>query len=159
MEQKKFDLKSVKVHRTTEATVFELAFAIVAAIVWGVIIWMVLRAPDVVPTHFDVAGKPNAYGSPLGILIPCIILTLAALGCMVVAYFPRFINMPFPVNSIRRVETAIRSARVAGLTLMLLPLALAYTLLVSQSPLFVLLCVAVLIVEIVVFTMLGYRAK
>ena len=38
MEQKNtFDLKSVKVHRTSEAIIFEIAFAIVAVIVWGII--------------------------------------------------------------------------------------------------------------------------
>lgn len=159
MEQKGFDLKTVKVYRTTEAKLFEMVFAITAIVVWSVIVWMIHRAPDVVPTHFDMAGNPNAYGSPVGIVIPCIIVTLGALACMVVAYFPRFVNVPFPLDNIRRVEIAIRSTRLAGVTLMFLPLALTYTLLVSQSPVLILLFVAVLIVEIAVFTILGYRAK
>ena len=104
MEQKNtFDLKSVKVHRTTEGTVFEVAFVILAIIVWGLIIWMIHRAPDIVPTHFDASGKPNAYGSPTGLLIPCIILTIGAVVCMVCAYFPRHINMPFEIRNIRQV--------------------------------------------------------
>ena len=86
MEQKNtFDLKSVKVHRTTEAIIFEIAFVIIAIIVWGIIIWMIHRAPDIVATHFDASGKPNAYGSPTGLLIPCIILTIGAVVCMVCA--------------------------------------------------------------------------
>ena len=60
----KFDIKKVKVHRTTSATVLEIAFVLIAVIVWGLIIWMVHLAPDIVPTHFDASGKPNAYGSP-----------------------------------------------------------------------------------------------
>ena len=93
MEQNNFDIKKIKVHRTTEATVFEIVFAIVAVIVWGLIIWLVHRAPDIVPTHFDASGKPNVYGSPAGVTIPCIILTIAAIVLMVLAYFPRHINI------------------------------------------------------------------
>ena len=101
MEQNNFDIKKIKVHRTTEATVFEIVFVLIALIVWGVIIWLVHRAPDIVPTHFDASGKPNAYGSPAGITIPCALLTIGAIVCMVCAYFPRHINMPFKIRNIR----------------------------------------------------------
>lgn len=85
MEQNQFDIKKVQVHRTTEGTVFEVAFVILAIIVWGLITWMIHRAPDIVPTHFDAFGKPNAYGSPSGIIIPCIVLTIGAVICMAIA--------------------------------------------------------------------------
>ena len=48
MEQNNFDIKKIKVHRTTEATVFEIVFVLMALIVWGLIIWLVHRAPDIV---------------------------------------------------------------------------------------------------------------
>ena len=38
MEQNNFDIKKVKVHRTTEATVLEIVFVLMAIIVWGLII-------------------------------------------------------------------------------------------------------------------------
>ena len=93
MEQNKFNLKEVKVHRTLEATIFEIAFVIVAIIVWGIIIWMIQQAPDIVPTHFDASGKPNAYGSPSGIIIPCIILLLMPLA---VVYMMLGMSSPSP---------------------------------------------------------------
>ena len=162
MEQKNtFDLKSVKVHRTTEAIIFEIAFAIVAVIVWGIIIWMIHRAPDIVPTHFDASGKPNAYGSPTGLLIPCIILTIGAVVCMVCAYFPRHINMPFKITNIRQVELAIRFSRVMGITFLLIPLSVAYMMLgmSSPSPIPILVVIGLLLLEIIVFTILIYKAK
>ena len=61
----KFDIKKVKVHRTASGTIFEMAFVLIALIVWGLIIWLVHQAPDIVPTHFDGSGNPNAYGSPV----------------------------------------------------------------------------------------------
>ncbi|MBO5592151.1 MAG: DUF1648 domain-containing protein, partial [Prevotella sp.] len=100
MMEEKFNIKTVKVHRTTEAMILEVVFVLTAILVWGIIIWMIHQAPDIVPTHFDALGKPNAYGSPVGIAIPCIIMTIAGVGLMVLAYFPRFINMPVKITNI-----------------------------------------------------------
>ena len=112
--EEKFNIKTVKVLRTTEAMILEVVFVLTAIIVWGIIIWMIHQAPDIVPTHFDVSGKPNAYGSPIGIAIPCIIMTIAGVGLMVLAYFPRFINMPVKITNIHQVELTIRSTRIGG---------------------------------------------
>ena len=48
--------EDIKVYRTKEGTIFEVAFLILALIVWGLIIWFIKQAPDVVPTHFDASG-------------------------------------------------------------------------------------------------------
>ena len=161
MEQKNFDIKNVKVHRTVEGTVFEAVFIVVAIIVWGLIIWMIHQAPDIVPTHFDGSGKPNAYGSPAGVTIPCIILTIAAIGCMVVAYFPRLINSTVKITNIRQVELNIRSIRVAGITLLLMVLAVAYTMLGmdSPTPFPILAVVVLLLIEILFFSIVTYKAR
>ena len=161
MEQNKFDIKKVKVHRTLEGTILEMAFVLIALIVWGLIIWLVHQAPDIVPTHFDASGKPNAYGSPGGVTIPCIIITIVAIGCMVVAYFPRYINMPVKIRNIRQVGLTITSVRVAGITLLVMALAIAYTMLgmTSPSPVPILAVVGLLLLEIVIFTILIHRAK
>ena len=66
---------NIKVYRTVEGTIFEVAFLILAIIVWGLIIWFVKQAPYIVPTHFDASGNPNAWGSPTGIIVPCSIIT------------------------------------------------------------------------------------
>lgn len=154
-------MKSVKVHRTTEGTIFEIVFAIVAIIVWGIIIWLIHRAPDIVPTHFDASGKPNDYGPAAGIAIPCAIITLIAIGVMVTAYFPRYINVPYKITNIRQVEYTIRGLRIAGITLLFTCLSVAYTLLGMESPNATptLLTIVLLIVEIMGFSFLGRRTK
>ena len=153
-----FNIKDVKVHRTLEGTVFEIVFAIV---VWGIIIWLVHRAPDIVPTHFDASGNPNAYGSPAGATIPCVILTIAAINLIVLAYFPRHINMPVNITNICQVEMTIRSTRVAAITLLVLCLAIVYTLLGmdSPNPIPILTVVGILLLEIIVFSLLIKKAK
>ena len=161
MEQNNFDIKKIKVHRTTEATVFEIVFVVMTLIIWGLIIWLVHRAPDIVPTHFDASGKPNAYGSPAGIIIPCALLTIGAVICMVCAYFPRHINMPFKIRNIRQVELSIRLLRVIGVTFLLTPLAVAYTLLGMSSPSVVpiLAVIGLILVETVLFSIIIYKSK
>lgn len=161
MEQNNFDIKKVKVHRTTEATVLEAVFIVVAIVAWGLIIWMIHRAPDIIPTHFDGSGKPNAYGSPAGIAIPCIILTIGAIVIMVLAYFPRHINMPFKITNIRQVELALRQLRIAGIIFLFVPLAVAYMMLgmSTPSPMPMLVVIGLLLLEILVFTILIYKAK
>ena len=144
-----------------EGTIFEITFAIIAIIVWGLIIWLVHRAPDIVPTHFDASGKPNAYGSPAGITVPCIILTIAAISMMVLAYFPRHINMPFKMTNIQQVKLAIRQLRIAGIIFMFIPLAVSYMMLgmKTPSPAPLLVMIGLLLLEIIVFTILIYKAK
>jgi len=161
MEQNNFDIKKVKVHRTPEATVLEAVFVLVAIVAWGLIIWMIHRAPDIIPTHFDGSGKPNAYGSPAGIAIPCIILTIGAIVIMVLAYFPRHINMPFKITNIRQVELALRQLRIAGIIFLFVPLAVAYMMLgmSTPSPMPMLVVIGLLLLEILVFTILIYKAK
>ena len=161
MEQNNFDIKNVKVHRTTEGTVFEVAFAIVALVVWGIIVWLIHQAPDIVPTHFDGSGNPNAYGSPAGVIIPCGILTIVAIGLMVIAYYPHLINTTTKITNIRQVELTIRSTRVAGITLLLLALAVAYIMLGMSKPSAtpVIAVVVLLILEIIIFSILTNKAK
>ena len=162
MEQKKeFDLKSVKVYRTTQGTILEVLFAIVAVVVWGIIIWLVAKAPDIVPTHFDASGKPNEYGPAAGIMIPCAIITLVAMGIMITAYYPRHINMPFKITNIRQVKLTILSVRITGIILLLIALAVAYTLLGMESPNAtpIIALVILLIVEIIGFSMVARFTK
>ena len=162
MEQNnKFDIKKVRVHRTLEGTVFEAVFAIVAIIVWGLIIWLIHQAPDIVPTHFDASGNANAYGSPDSVVIPCIILTIAAIVMMVLAYFPRHINMPFKITNIQQVKLTIRQLRIAGITFLFLPLTVAYMMLGMKTPSAtpLLVVVGLILLEFIVTSILIYRAK
>ena len=161
MEQNNFDLKTVKVYRTTEGTIFEIAFVVIAIVVWGLIIWMIHQAPDIVATHFDASGKPNAYGSPAGIAIPCVIMTIVAIGLMTTAYFPRLINMPTKLTNIRQVKLAIRGVRIAAIILLIMCLAIVYTLLGMESPNAtpIMAMVVLLIMETIIFSIVISKTK
>lgn len=124
----------IKVVRTTEGTIFELAFLVLAVIVWVLVILMMKKAPDVVATHFDVNGHPNGYGSPWGMLFPCILTTLVGVGLLIGAYFPHIINVPVEVNNTRQYELLIRMTRITALLFLLLTLAIPATLLLTENP-------------------------
>ena len=153
--------KKIKVNRTKEGTVFEIAFVMLAVVVWALIIWMLCKAPDVVATHFDGRGHPNGYGSPWGLVIPCVITTVVGAGLLVVAYHPHLINMPVEMKTPRQYELGIRSTRVAALTLLLLTLSIPCSLLLfeSPSPWPVLGTVGLLLAVAVYYSVRIYKAK
>ena len=153
--------QKIKVNRTKEGTVFEIAFVMLAVVVWALIIWMLCKAPDVVATHFDGRGHPNGYGSPWGLVIPCIITTVVGAGLLVVAYHPHLINMPVEMKTPRQYELGIRSTRVAALTLLLLTLSIPCSLLLfeSPSPWPVLGTVGLLLAVAVYYSVRIYKAK
>lgn len=153
--------QKIKVNRTKEGTVFEIAFVMLAVVVWALIIWMIIKAPDVVATHFDGRGHPNGYGSPWGLVIPCIITTVVGAGLLVVAYHPHLINMPVEMKTPRQYELGIRSTRVAALTLLLLTLSIPAALLLfeSPSPWPVLGTVGLLLAVMTYYSVLIYRAR
>ena len=90
----------LNVVRTTKDKIFDVVILVLTLTMWGIIIWLITRAPDIVPTHFGPSGKPDAYGSPTSILIPCAILTVVALICTFSIYLPfGSVNLPFVVGS------------------------------------------------------------
>lgn len=74
---------------------------ILQAVSWGVFLLSLLYAvvtylglPAEIPTHFNVAGQPDAWGAKSEGLISIVVLTLCTAGCLVLARFPRIHNVP-----------------------------------------------------------------
>ena len=152
--------EKVKVCRTTEGTVFEMVFLVLALVVWALIILMITHAPNVVATHFDLSGRPNGYGSPWGLLFPCILVTVVG-GCLLLgAYFPHTLNMPVEVKTPRQYELLIRMTRISALVLLLMALAIPATVLLFShpSPWPVIGCVGLLLGVIISFCVMIHRA-
>ena len=125
--------QKIKVPRTIEGTIFELTFLVGAAVVWLLVLIMLSNAPDVIATHFDGNGRPNGYGSPWGLLFPCIITTVTGVGLLIGAYFPHRINVPVSVYTPRQYELLIRMVRIAALLFLLMTLAIPATAIVLEG--------------------------
>ena len=111
MKKQKFEVK-----RTTEGTVFEVAFLLLAVVTWVIVVMLVNDAPDTIPTHFGLSGTPNSYGSKYELYFPCILTTVMGACCLAGAYFPHTVNIPgVPISNNRQAALAVRLLRVMGL--------------------------------------------
>ena len=154
--------EKIKVNRTLEGTIFEFAFLVLLIAVWVFIIIALQKAPDVVPSHFDAAGRANSYGSKYGILFATIFTSIAGIIMLGCAYFPHTINLPVRIKTPRQYELAIRMMRVLSLVLLVLTAVIGYTSLVAYnepSAIPILTVVGVMFAVIIVFTLLIFRAK
>ena len=151
--------EDIKVYRTKEGTIFEVAFLILALIVWGVIIWFIKQAPDVVPTHFDASGTPNAWGSPLGIVIPCGIITISGAALLILCYFPKTFSLSGKHATPRNYALSIRMLRIMSLLMLLMSLAIAWTLLrlTNHSPIPIIIIVGIIAIVAIYTSIATHR--
>ena len=139
---------NIKVYRTVEGTIFEVAFLILAIIVWGLIIWFVKQAPYIVPTHFDASGNPNAWGSPTGIIVPCSIITISGAAMLILCYFPKSLNLSEKYKTPRNIAISM--------TLVIAWTSLQST---SHSPIPIITIVAIMVIVAIVTTIATHRVR
>ena len=158
------DIK-LNVVRTTKDKIFDIVFLVLTLAIWGIIIWLISRAPDIVPTHFGPSGKPDAYGSPTFILIPSTILTIVALFIAFSIYLPiASINLPFYKGSgnAQQKKLGILMSRIIALFVLGLMLFIAiYSLGMKnhESAMPIIIIVGLIIVVSLVLTIMMYRTK
>lgn len=136
MKLKKDNRPAVKVNRTLEGTIFEIVVAAILIVSWVIIIMNRNNLPAWFP------------------LTQCIITSLVSLGMMVAAYLPNSINMPVQINTPRQYALAIRMVRIIGVILSLMPVTAYF-----HSMLSTVFCVGGLVVVIIIFSVLIYRAR
>ena len=101
-----FDIKKVKVHRTLEGTIFEIAAAVIMLCAWVVVI----------VTRHNSTPDWIGYGG----------FTVAVLVALLCAYSPSHINVfSIPLRNIRQVELSIRMVRIIAIGLALMALVLS----------------------------------
>ena len=155
----------LNVVRTSKDIIFDCVFLALTIAIWGIIAWLISRAPDIVPTHFGPSGKPDAYGAPTFIIIPSLILTVVALFVAFSIYLPiGSINLPFVegTGNERQKKLGVLMSRIIALLLLFIMLFIAiYSLAMKNhdSILPVVLILAAVFGVAVVFTILMYRAK
>ena len=151
--------------RTPKYMIFDCVFLALTVAAWGIIAWLISRAPDIVPTHFGPSGKPDAYGAPTFIIIPSIIMTVVALFVAFSIYLPiGSVNMPFVEGSgnERQKKLAVLLSRIVALLILIIMLFIAvYSLGMKNhdSILPVVIILSVVFGVVIVFTVLMYRAK
>ncbi|MBO6295995.1 MAG: DUF1648 domain-containing protein [Prevotella sp.] len=123
---KVFDIKvnknmtNVRVYRTTEGTIFECVAAVIIVVMWALIAYYFKSLPDQIPTHFDMTGDADGFGSKHTLWILGIIGTLTTTLLLFSAYHPRFMNLPVKVTKPVHIAMAIRMLRIICIIIALL---------------------------------------
>lgn len=156
--------EKIKVNRTLEGNIFEIVFLVLLVGVWVYIILALNKAPDMVPTHYDAAGRATSFDSKYSILFATIMTSIAGVIMLGYAYFPHTINIPVKVKTPRQYVLAIRMMRVLSLVLLALTATIAYTSLVTgvrgePSVVPILAVVGVMFAVIIFFSILIFKAK
>ena len=153
--------EKIKVCRTTEGTLFEIALVVLLVISGALIAKMYLAAPEVVPTHFGPSGEPNGWGSKSSVLIPCLATAIGSIFIMICAYFPHKINIPVEISTPRQWVLVVRLARIMALEMALLPLPIGASILALEHHTVwpVLAVVGLMLITTIVFCVLIHKAK
>lgn len=84
------------------AELFGLAGLLLLVVQTWSALWGLHRLPEQVPTHFDAAGTPNAWGSPNGMILLPVVAIGVYLLITIVTRFPASFNYPIRVTPINR---------------------------------------------------------
>jgi uncharacterized membrane protein len=153
--------EKIKVCRTTEGTIFEIALAVMLMVIGVLIAKMYVAAPDVVPTHFGATGEPNGWGSKSYVLIPCLVIAIGSIFLMISAYFPHKMNIPVEVSTPRQWALVVRLVRVMALDMALLTLPIAFSSLSVEhhTALPIMAVTGLMFITVIVFCVLIHKAR
>ncbi len=70
----------------------ELISKIFLMLMWGITVYTFLKLPNIIPIHFNGAGKADGYGNKLTILILPIIATIIYVGITQLNKYPHIFN-------------------------------------------------------------------
>ena len=151
--------REIKIVRDSEGKAFELAFIVLAILVWVYTVWVFIRLPETVPVHFGLSGAPDAYGSRGSILVLGILMTVMGAGMMWGVYYHFKVNLPgVDICNARQAALAARMTRLMGLTMLLLSAAIVFDTWRGHI-LMAFVVLAVLLAICAVFISLIYKAK
>lgn len=66
--------------------------------------WVWPSLPERVPTHFNAAGEPDAWGSPITLVVLLGVSVGLWLGLTILQRFPHLYNFPWPITESNAAE-------------------------------------------------------
>lgn len=147
--------KKVRLPHTREGYIWEAATGILILILWIVAAKRYMAGTGDIATHFDLAGKPNAYGPREALFIICGIATLAAALSLWCAYHPEHINLGVRLHNARQYKLAALLARLLAIMLT----ALFYAIILEAGQPVILIAVGIMVLIAIVFSVLARRAR
>lgn len=108
------DKPVIKIQLTTQDKIAETAGYILLAALWCLVVYFYNNSPDVVPIHFNLAGKADGYGTRKTMFITPVICTFLFLVLTQVSKYPETFNYAVtitPQNAKRQYTIATRLLR------------------------------------------------
>lgn len=105
----------VKIELTTSDKVLEIAGWTGILLLWIITITVFSKLPEIIPTHFDLSGKPNVHGSKSVLFLLPTIGSLVFIGLTVLNFYPHHFNLPVQIteeNAERQYQKATRLIRL-----------------------------------------------
>lgn len=104
----------IKLSLTTIDKAMEILGWVSIVIIWSLLISSYSNLPNIIPTHFNGAGKANAYGSKSTIFSLPAISTILFVGLTILNKFPHIFNYPTVItknNALIQYTNATRMIR------------------------------------------------
>ena len=113
----------IKVSHTKITKVMEVIGWVAVVLLWSITVSCYSDLPQLAPTHFNLAGDVDAWGSKSIILSLPLVATVLFLGMTMLSRFPH--TLPYPVaitrdNAVRQYTIAIMMIRYLKVTVILI---------------------------------------
>jgi uncharacterized membrane protein len=102
----------ITLERSTTDTLMEIAGWVVTVGVWVLIAVNYAHLPDRIPTHFDAAGQPDAFGHKATILILPVVSTVLFLGLTLLNNYPHVFNYPTTITPDNALDAYTKATRL-----------------------------------------------
>jgi uncharacterized membrane protein len=101
----------------------ELLNTIVLVAMFCLAVFVYLKSPDIIPSHFNASGKPNGFSNKLVIFVLPLIGSVIYFTTKQLVKFPNLFNYAVTItkeNAERQYELAIRTIRVLQLAMLII---------------------------------------
>src|SRR5512135_219814 len=119
----------IEIGRTNTDDILEILGWASLIFMWALTILKYTSLPESIPTHFDVSGKVDSYGSRSTILFLPVLSTILFAGMTILNKYPHIFNYPVPItkeNAERQYRNATRLIRYIKLILVVTFLSIEY---------------------------------
>lgn len=108
---------------TSTDRILEIAGWLALAFIWIITLFHYRNLPEIIPSHFNAAGKADGFGPKASIFILPVIGSVIFIGITILNHFPQVFNYPVkltPENVANQYRMATRMLRFLKLSIMVI---------------------------------------
>ncbi len=88
----------IKIEKELSDKILETVIVIILILLWYDVISNFRNLPETIPSHFNLHGKADSFGSKYNIFVVPIISTALAIALLFLARFPHLFNYPITIT-------------------------------------------------------------